>query len=185
MALPLSTLSLTNQITNRRKDWLQELGSSLADTQSTLLTLWPISLYVHVHMSVQKMLHLRILVGVQRSRPDILLLLKRFWETCLWELFLKPVYGTSLVVQWLRICLPMQGTPVLSLVWEDTTCHRATKPVHHTYWGPYALEAMLYNKRSHLIRRPCTATREWPLLAATRESPPAARKTQYSHKQIN
>ena len=26
--------------------------------------------------------------------------------------------GTSLVVQWLRICLPMQGTWVSSLVWE-------------------------------------------------------------------
>ena len=30
--------------------------------------------------------------------------------------------GTSLVVQWLRICLPMQGTRVQSLVWEDSTC---------------------------------------------------------------
>ena len=43
--------------------------------------------------------------------------------------------GTSLVVQWLRICLPMQGTQVQSLVQEDPTCHRATKPVHHNYWA--------------------------------------------------
>ena len=41
--------------------------------------------------------------------------------------------GTSLVVQWLRICLPMQETRVRSLVWEDPTCHRATKPVCHNY----------------------------------------------------
>ena len=41
--------------------------------------------------------------------------------------------GTSLVVQWLRICLPMQGTRVPSLVQEDPTCCRATKPVHHNY----------------------------------------------------
>ena len=39
----------------------------------------------------------------------------------------------SLVVQWLRICLPMQGTRVRALVWEDPTCHGATKPVRHDY----------------------------------------------------
>ena len=36
---------------------------------------------------------------------------------------LKGCYvGTSLVVQWLRICPPMQGTQVRSLVWDDPTC---------------------------------------------------------------
>ena len=39
--------------------------------------------------------------------------------------------GTSLVVQWLRIRLPMQGTRVRALVQEDPTCRGATKPVHH------------------------------------------------------
>ena len=38
-----------------------------------------------------------------------------------------------LVAQWLRIRLPMQGTQVQALVWEDPTCRRATKPVHHNY----------------------------------------------------
>ena len=37
----------------------------------------------------------------------------------------------SLVVQWLRVCLPMQGTRVRALVWEDPTCRRATRPVSH------------------------------------------------------
>ena len=41
--------------------------------------------------------------------------------------------GTSLVAQWLRIHLPMQGTRVRSLVREDPTYCRATKPVHHNY----------------------------------------------------
>ena len=45
----------------------------------------------------------------------------------------KRETGTSLVVQWLRIRLPMQGTWVRALVWEDPTCHRATKPVRHNY----------------------------------------------------
>ena len=38
-----------------------------------------------------------------------------------------------LVAQWLRISLLMQGTSVRSLVWEDPTCRRETKPVHHNY----------------------------------------------------
>ena len=40
---------------------------------------------------------------------------------------------TSLVAQWLRIRLPMQGTWVRALVWEDPTCRGATKPVCHNY----------------------------------------------------
>ena len=40
---------------------------------------------------------------------------------------------TSLVAQWLRIRLPMQGTRVRALVWKDATCHGATKPVCHNY----------------------------------------------------
>ena len=41
--------------------------------------------------------------------------------------------GASLVAQWLRICLLMQGTRVRALVWEDPTCHGATGPVSHSY----------------------------------------------------
>ena len=40
----------------------------------------------------------------------------------------------SLVVRWLRICLPVQGTQVRSLTQEDPICCRATKPVSHNYW---------------------------------------------------
>ena len=45
----------------------------------------------------------------------------------------KELSGASLVVQWLRICLPMQGTRVQALVREDPICRRATKPMHHNY----------------------------------------------------
>ena len=41
--------------------------------------------------------------------------------------------GASLMAQWLRIHLPMQGTWVQALVWEDPTCRGATKPVRHNY----------------------------------------------------
>ena len=37
----------------------------------------------------------------------------------------------SLVAQWFRIRLPMQGTRVRALVWEDPTCRGATRPVSH------------------------------------------------------
>ena len=45
----------------------------------------------------------------------------------------KGQRGTSLVAQWLRIRLPMQGTQVRALVREDPTCCGATKPVHRNY----------------------------------------------------
>ena len=66
--------------------------------------------------------------------------------------------GTSLVVQRWRSCLPMQGTWIWSLVWEDSTCHRATKSVHHNYWGclPYILCSAI--KRSHCSEKPMHGT---------------------------
>ena len=46
---------------------------------------------------------------------------------------LLKLLGTSLVVQWLRIRLPMQGTRVQALVREDLTCRGATKPMRYNY----------------------------------------------------
>ena len=45
----------------------------------------------------------------------------------------KRYMRASLVAQWLRICLLMQGTRVRALVWEDPTCHGAAGPVSHNY----------------------------------------------------
>ena len=45
-------------------------------------------------------------------------------------------YGKFRLPWWcsgLRICLPMQGAQVRSLVQEDATCYKATKPVCHNY----------------------------------------------------
>ena len=67
----------------------------------------------------------------------------------------------SLVTQWLRIHLPMQGTWVQSLAQEDPTCRGATKPVRHNCWAhvlqllkPVSLEPVLHNKRSHHNEKP-------------------------------
>ena len=82
---------------------------------------------------------------------------------------------TSLVVQWLRIRLPKQGTQVWSVVWKDRTRQGTTKPVRCSYWAcslepasqctdhnqlkPVCLEPLLH-KKSPAMRSPCTATRE-------------------------
>ena len=108
---------------------------------------------------------------------------------------LKTQYdGTSMMVQWLKILLPMQGTWVRALVPEDPTCHRATKPVSHNYqacalepmspnyWSLRALEPVLCNKRSHHNEKPVHCSEEKPRLAATSKSPRAATKTQCSQK---
>ena len=68
--------------------------------------------------------------------------------------------GTSLVAQWLRVHLPVQGTWIWSLVQEDSTRHGPTKsmghnyractlePLSRNYWSPYALEPVCCNRRS-------------------------------------
>ena len=80
---------------------------------------------------------------------------------------------TSLVMSWVRICLPMQGTWVGSLVGEDSTFLRATKPTGHNhraltlqpegckYWAsgqqrlqPAHPEPVVCNKRSHGNEKP-------------------------------
>ena len=52
------------------------------------------------------------------------------------SLFNKWCWRTSLGAQWMRICLPMQGTQVWFLVQEESTSHRATKPLCCNCWSP-------------------------------------------------
>ena len=82
-------------------------------------------------------------------------------------LFKNTPFRASLVVQWLRIRLPVQGTRVRALVREDPTCRGAAKPVCHNYWTfepqllkPARLEPMLRNKRSHRIEKPTHRNKE-------------------------
>ena len=89
------------------------------------------------------------------------------------------------MVQWLRICLPMWGTQVWALVWEDSTCYGATKPVHHSYRAHVlqllkskCLEPVLCNKRSHHNEKPVHCNWRVAPTDATRESLPTAMKMQ-------
>ena len=48
--------------------------------------------------------------------------------------YLKLAYSwASLVAPWLRTRLPMQGTRVRALVWEDPACREANKLMRHNY----------------------------------------------------
>ena len=77
------------------------------------------------------------------------------------------------MAQWLRICLPVQGTRVPSLVQEDPACCGAAKAVRHNYWActlepaspnywarveqllkPVHLEPVLCNRRGHHNEKP-------------------------------
>ena len=54
------------------------------------------------------------------------------FSVCMVQALLKShMDGTSLVAQWQRVHLPMQGTRVQ--VQEDPTCRGATKPMRHNY----------------------------------------------------
>ena len=72
-------------------------------------------------------------------------------------------------MHWIRVCLPIQETGVLSLVREDLTCHRATKPLGHNSWArvlqllkPANLEPVLHNRRSAAVRSLSTAAKSSP-----------------------
>ena len=92
----------------------------------------------------------------------------------------KSEWRTSLVAQGLRIHLPEQESQVLSLVWEDPTCHGSTKVVRRNYW-PHALEFKSHNYWSCATWSSRAATREATTMRSrctTRESLYAATKTQ-------
>ena len=95
----------------------------------------------------------------------------------------KP--GASLVVQWLRIRLLKQWALVRALVREDPTCHRATKPVCHSYWA-CALQPVSNNywaREPQLLKpmrlEPCALQQEkppqWEARARQRRVAPAHR----------
>ena len=69
----------------------------------------------------------------------------------------------SLVAQWLRVGLPMQGTRVWALVWEDPACRRATRPMSHNYWACVS-GACAPQGEATTVRGPRTAMKSGPRL---------------------
>ena len=80
------------------------------------------------------------------------------------------------MAQWLRIRLPMQGTWVRALVWEDPTGRGANKPVRHKYGAcepqllsQHAATTEARTPRARALQREATAVRR--LRTATKSSP--------------
>ena len=89
---------------------------------------------------------------------------------------IKPQKGTSLVVQWLRIHLPMQGTQVQSLVRKIP---HATEQLGRGTASTGHLGLCSAIGEAAALRSPCSET-GWLPFAPTRESPQKAMKTQWS-----
>ena len=92
----------------------------------------------------------------------------------------KSKTRTSLVAQWMRICLPTQETQVGSLVWEDFTCCRATKPCTTTP-EPAHREPLLHKRRHH-SEKPEHCNRVALHSPQPEKSPCTATRTQHSQK---
>ena len=99
----------------------------------------------------------------------------------------------------MRVCPPIQGTQIQSLVWEDRICLSAAKSVYHNYracalepraaatepiccnyYSPCALETVLHNKRNHRNESLCAAEKSsaaghsWRKLTQKQQRPSAA-----------
>ena len=117
--------------------------------------------------------------GVQRVRQD--------WATGLnWIEDIQYCVGASLVAQVVRSHLPMQETQVWSLVQEDPTCLRATKPECHNYWA-CALKPGNSNYWSLRAPRACAQQQKKPLKCKVRtpQQREAHVATKTQHGQLN
>ena len=80
-------------------------------------------------------------------------------------LFKKKYWRTSLVAQWLRICLPMQGTGVRSgkiphAAEQLSPCATTTEPARPRAHTPQVLSPCATTTEAHTLQGPCTATTE-------------------------
>ena len=64
----------------------------------------------------------------------------------------------------MRIHLPMQGTRVRALVWEDPTCRRAAGPVSHNLLSLRVWSLCSTTREAAIVRGPRTAKKSGPRL---------------------
>ena len=92
--------------------------------------------------------------GAEAYWSTMVFLLKYLCHPGFYGFIFKFRFRTSLVVQWLRILLPIQGTYVRSLVWDDSTYCGTTKLVSCNYWSLCAREPVFRNKGSYHNGKP-------------------------------
>lgn len=74
----------------------------------------------------------------------------------------------SLVVQWIGVCLPKQGTQVQSRVWEDSQateqlklmCRKELPSPHASASETHVPEPVLGDKKSHRHEKPMHSNQE-------------------------
>ena len=99
--------------------------------------------HFHIMLSYDaKLLQSKWIPGKNKMFDNLSVPISDFVSVEVWSIiqaytlfFIKLGFRASLVAQWLRICLPMQGARVRALVWEDPTCRGATRPMSHNYWA--------------------------------------------------
>ena len=83
-----------------------------------------------------------LFLRIKVNQPDVQIWRLLHLFACCWLsntfciyvfLLVLRMLGASLVAQWLRLRLPVQGTAVRALVREDPTCRGATKSMSHNY----------------------------------------------------
>ena len=123
--ISITTLNVngSNAPTKRHRlaEWIQKQDSYICCLQESHFT--PRDTYrLKVRAGWKKIFHAN---GNQKKAGVAILISDKI------DFKIKTITGASLVAQWLRICLLMQGTRVRALVWEDPTCHGAAGPVSH------------------------------------------------------
>ena len=91
----------------------------------------------------------------------------------------KEWYGTSLVTQWVGICLPMQGNTSSVL---GSGLQAATSSKHTETTEARVPRACVSNERNHRSEKPQLCNEERLPLSATRESLCKAIEIQHSQK---
>ena len=92
----------------------------------------------------------------------------------------KRINSTSLMVQWIKTRLPILGTLVRSLFWEDPTCCGAQLSLCATTTDPHSRTCDVTTE-AHVLE-PVHHNMSAPLLSTTRERLCVATKTQCSQK---
>ena len=178
----MSVIWAKNKLFSRYWDWgFTSVKPNLNVCGKCLYSMFPFNCLDEYKIPGWKQFSFRILKALLHDILVSSIALEKSKATLMPDPFKEPppTPRTSLVAQWLRIHLPTQGTRVQALIQEDSTCHGATKPMHHNYWAcalesasrnywvrvpqllkPTRLEPVLHNKRSHRNEKPTHCNEE-------------------------
>ena len=141
---------------DHRREWM-------LNTCCVTLVIYTWSIHLSLGSSGKSLCHSSQFTHVLRDIPVaklIFLLLLSPQQDLLWNLNWGGIFEKNTPpqkkhtkdfpgVQWLRICLLMQGMSVWSLIWEDPASLGTTKPECYNYWAHALEHPVFHNKRNH------------------------------------